>query len=247
MTMGGAKASCRRIRRAVRGALGLYLYLPVQISVPVQRLGSDYGGWWICPRDIHQDSVVYSVGIGTDITFDLSLIQKYGVTIHAFDATPASIAYLKTRQLPSSFKWYPLGVAGRGGLATFFPPPNREHVSHTLLDRPATSDPAIKVEVRRVSTIMRQLGHQRIDVLKMDIEGAEYEVLQDILNDGVEVRQILVEFHHRFAEGGIRRTRWAVNALNAADYRIFCASESGEEYSFIHAVRSEGMPGLNHR
>ena len=245
MTMSGAKATYRRMRRAVHDALGLDLHFPVQTSVPVERHGSEYGGWWICPRDMAQDSVVYSVGIGTEITFDLSLIEKYGVTIHAFDPTPASLAYLKTRLLPSRYKWYPFGVAGRDGLVTFFPPPNREHVSHTVLNRPATSDRAIKVEVRRLSTIMRDLGHQRIDVLKMDIEGAEYEVLQDILNDGLEVRQILVEFHHRFAGVGISRTRRAVNALNAADYRIFSASDSGEEYSFIRAVRSEGVPGLN--
>ncbi len=60
-------------------------------------------------------------------------------------------------------------------------------------------------------------------------------MLDELLERGLAVRQILVEFHHRFPEVGLDRTRRAVSALNAAGYRIFFASDSGEEYSFILA------------
>jgi len=33
-------------------------------------------------------AVVYSLGIGEDISFDLALIEKYGARVHAFDPTP---------------------------------------------------------------------------------------------------------------------------------------------------------------
>jgi hypothetical protein len=82
---------------------------------------------------------------------------------------------------------------------------------------------------------MRDLDPQKIDVLKMDIEGAEYEVLDEILDRGLAVQQILVELHHRFPEMGIDRTRRAIRSVSAAGYRIFFASESGEEYSFIRS------------
>ncbi len=226
----------RRVRHAVRCATGRDIQFPVQTTVPAVRHGSQYGGWWICPLGLGRDSVVYSVGIGTDISFDLSLVETYGVTVYAFDPTPASIAWVKAQQLPTHYKWQKLGVAAHDGRATFFPPANPEHISHTLIHRPATSDRAIQVEVRRLSSILRDLDHNRIDVLKMDIEGAEYEVLDDILDSGLAVRQILVEFHHRFSGVGIESTRRAVNRLNAAGYRIFYASETGEEYSFILAA-----------
>jgi hypothetical protein len=67
----------------------------------------------------------------------------------------------------------------------------------------------------------------------MDVEGAEYDVVDDILASGAPVSQLLIEFHHRFAGVGIERTRNAVTALNAAGYRIFFVSASGEEYGFI--------------
>jgi hypothetical protein len=47
------------------------------------------------------------------------------------------------------------------------------------------------------------------------------------------VRQILIEFHHRFPEVGVDPTRRAVNKLNAAGYCIFFVSDGAEEYSFV--------------
>jgi len=171
--------------------------------------------------------------MGTDSTFDLSMIQTLGVAIHAFDPTPGSIDYLRTTPLPDGYHWHQIGLAGHDGRARFFPPANPAHISHTLLAPTQAQRRAIEVEVRRLSTVMRDLGHQFIDVLKMDIEGAEYDVLDEILDRRLPVRQILVEFHHRFTGIGADRTRRAVERLNTAGYRIFFASDSGEEYSFI--------------
>src|SRR5262249_23584492 len=128
-----------------------------------------------------------------------------------------------------------LGLASYDGRATFFAPKNPAYVSHTVLPGIGADERAIDVEVRRVSTLMRDLGHDRIDVLKMDIEGAEYEVIDDILAGSLNVTQLLVEFHHRFPGVGIERTRQAVERLNGAGYRVFWASPTGEEYGFILA------------
>jgi hypothetical protein len=50
---------------------------------------------------------------------------------------------------------------------------------------------------------MDLLSHQKIDILKMDIEGAEYSALKNMMNSGINISQICVEFHHRFMDNGI--------------------------------------------
>ena len=45
---------------------------------------------------------------------------------------------------------------------------------------------------------MNEFGLNHIDVIRMDIEGAEYEVLENILNNRISVDQILSEFHDRY-------------------------------------------------
>jgi hypothetical protein len=66
----------------------------------------------------------------------------------------------------------------------------------------------------------------------MDIEGAEYGVVRDALSSGIEIEQLLVEFHHRWPEVGPQRTKDAVEDLLRAGYEIFDISASGEEYGF---------------
>lgn len=64
----------------------------------------------------------------------------------------------------------------------------------------------IQVPVRSFTSIVKELRHDLIDVLKMDIEGSEHVVLDDILGSGVKIKQILIEFHHRFKGVGIKRS-----------------------------------------
>lgn len=164
------------------------------------------------------------------------MIERFGVNIFAFDPTPKSIEWIKRQKLPPEFHFFEYGIAGYDGTATFFPPENPEHVSYTLLDRPKTADKAIEAEVYRLETIIKRLGHDKIDILKMDVEGAEYGVIDDLIASGVTVDQLLVEFHHRFENVGIPKTKRAIKALNQHGFKIFYVSPNYEEYSFIRAA-----------
>jgi hypothetical protein len=42
---------------------------------------------------------------------------------------------------------------------------------------------------------MDELGHRHLDLLKLDIEGAEYEVLESLEAEGIVSRILCVEFH----------------------------------------------------
>lgn len=226
------QAPSRRLKRAIRTLLGRGPLQKVQTLCERISLGNDGARWCVCPDGLGPSSVVYSVGVGEEISFDLELIRRFGVCVHAFDPTPRSIEWLGKQSLSGNFLFHPYGVADFDGHAKFLPPVNPAHVSHTLVER-HTPWPAIEVPVRRLSSILRDLGHDRIDLLKMDIEGAEYAVLKDLLDSGIQVRQLLVEFHHRWREIAIEKTRQAIRNLNSAGYRIFDVSPTGEEYGFL--------------
>lgn len=221
--------SKRIIKRSVADDLGY----GVQVSCPKEYLGTEYGGWCINPTEITKDSVIYSFGVGEDISFDLAMIEEFGVKVYAFDPTPKSINWVKSQDVPKEFSLHEYGIAGYDGIARFNPPENPDHVSCTMLDRPSTADRAIEVKVYRLNTIMNMLGHSRIDVLKMDIEGAEYSVIEDLVSLDSDIRQVLIEFHHRFENVGEMATRRAINLLNRKGYKIFDICNNGEEYSFI--------------
>lgn len=67
----------------------------------------------------------------------------------------------------------------------------------------------------------------------MDIEGEEYKVIEDVLDSGVEVSQILVEFHNRFSRFSVSDTKKAIKRMNQRGYKIFYISSTGREVSLV--------------
>lgn len=228
------KTWVRYVKRGLRVLLGKDLYQGVQCKVATETHGSEYGAWVVHPDMLDANSVVYSFGVGEDISFDLALIEHYGLTVHAFDPTPKSIAWVKEQVLPERFIFHPFGIADYDGVASFNPPANSAFVSYSMVQK-TTKQQAVEAPVYRLGTIMGKLGHPHIDLLKMDIEGAEYAVLQDMLNDPPHVAQILVEFHHRFSDIDVASTKEAIALLNQHGYHIFSVSATGEEYSFLRS------------
>lgn len=228
-----AASKAKRVAKAVIGKDHLY---PVQLDCHKSRFGDATYGWWmICPDDLTADSVVYSFGIGTDISFDRAIIERTGATVHAFDPNPHALAWVKRQETPPGFVLHPYGVADFDGIAPLFPPDDAVPDSFTMLDHMFETESTGPAPVYRLTTIMDSLGHTGIDLLKIDIEGMEYRVIRDLLADDVPVRQIVVEFHHRLSGLGFAKTRTAIRALQAHGFKIFHVSVNGWEYSFRRA------------
>jgi len=239
MLLRTAKRYVRRLR--LRG-----LGVAEQVGINRLPLAYHHGGWMVHPDTLDERSIVYSFGVGSNIAWDLAMIERFGCTIHAFDPTPLSIDWVRAQNPPPKFVFHDFGVARFDGTMTFYPPRRRDSFNYSSIERGPTFDERelIRVPVKRVSTIMRELGHDHIDVLKMDIEGGEYDVLEDIVESRVKVGQILVEFHHNFRSVSLSRTVAAVRALNERGYRIFHLSNRSYEMSFINgpvAARAEAV------
>ena len=231
----------RRLKPLAQSLCSRRLWYRPQIHCNKIWLGNEGARWCVCPEEVTDSSIVYSFGVGKDLSFDLEIVRRFKAELHAFDPTPGSIEWVGNQVLPRQIVFHKYGIASFDGNSEFLPPRNPMHISHTMIPKKEIPWPKITVPVRRLATIMANLGHERIDLLKMDIEGAEYTVLADILRNGIQVRQLLVEFHHRWPEIGWKLTKKALLELNGAGFRIFSISTSGEEYSFLHVGPSQAQ------
>ena len=223
----------QRKKRFLKRLTGKELRLHTEIDVKTIK----DGGWWFSPEHLTRNSIVYSLGVGDEIDFDLGLIKKFDVDVFAFDPTPNSIDMLDGSQLPKRFHFKPWAVTATDGTLKFYPRLRKDgtksDVMFTMIPEESTKDDVIEVPAYSLDTITAKLEHDRIDLLKMDIEGAEYEVLDGLIDTQVLPQQLLVEFHHRFVDNGLQRTYAIIDRLRDAGYRIFAISEIGREISFL--------------
>lgn len=172
----------------------------------LEKLGSRHGGWVVPADMIEPEWICYCGGVGEDVTFDLTLIERFGCDVYAFDPTPRAIRHVSMAAAGNHrFHFFPYGLWSADTELKFYASRNPELVNHSVVNLQRTSTYFV-APCKRVSTVMKDLGHRRIDLLKIDIEGAEYEVLNSLMDDGLQsIRVLCVEFDQPMPIAGVYR------------------------------------------
>ena len=175
-----------------------------------------YGGYRLPISMLNAESVVYSVGVGENIRFDLELIARIGCTVHAMDPVPRAAAYAReaAAQEPR-FVFHQLAAWSRDETLTFHAPRQEGFVSHSAVNLFGTES-AFQAEGRSLRSLMSSWGHDHIDLLKISAEGAEFEILDALLRDGPVVAILCVEF----TVPAVSRVRRMLQRLSAAGYQL---------------------------
>jgi hypothetical protein len=175
-----------------------------------ERVGhSGDGGWDICADDLTLSKcIVYSGGTRDDASFDISMTRR-GCEVHAFDP---SLSQMTKQGYSSSTtfltKLKKLGVVfhayGFGGTDLIYPPKTVPWAWPGIGYGKESND--VSWSLRTFESVIRDLGHSNtgISIFKVDIEGAEWSLLERMLSDratrdalrsGNLIRQIIMEVH----------------------------------------------------
>ena len=144
------------------------------------RIGSSGdGGWWTCDlatiaAQSSTPCVVYSFGLRDNFSFDHDISQKHSCTVHGFDPSSSVDQSAYEKPVPDVFfHGYGVGKAsgeyGPGEVPFRWPGIDFLRASNT---QPWT--------LRSFPSILKSLGHAHVHVVKIDIEGGEWDVLPDI-------------------------------------------------------------------
>ena len=211
----------------------------------VRRTGTEYGGWTYNATGLTPKSVVYSVGIGEDTSWDEAMMHDHGLHVWGFDPTHKSIQYVKRKTaLGGNFHFTAEGLATQPGTLTFTKPANPDHVSMRQGHVGGMGE-TIDVPVNTLERWMEKNGHTHLDILKLDIEGSEYDVLEDwMTRKWFPMDQLLVEFHHRFLNDKSRHAR-VLSGLKDSGFEVI-HDANGQEISFQRRARSTvwGRPSI---
>lgn len=215
----------------------------------MEKLGTNYGGWFI-PKEckLDENSIIYSAGVGEDISFDIKLQTKYNSNVVLLDPTKRAVKHFEECKIyftnnkkhkftgniqPDYYKnlineepnfdkiqYIEIGLWDKRDNLKFYKQSDSNNVSQSIICDMFTSDYDI-VEVDSLKNIMQKLNHNYIDLLKLDIEGAEINVLNKMLDDNIFPKYLCVEFDLFLKKKDKNNiTRKLVNRLLKNDYII---------------------------
>lgn len=198
-------------------ALATVLYRkPYDLSQLV-RIGTAYGGWYCDRRLLGAGRTAVCCGAGEDISFDVALNGSWDMQVLCVDPTPRAIRHVEAllaahagrRRMPieagplyydlkdfrpAAFSFVPRAVWSTDGVLDLYAPRDPSFVSYSALNLQRTSE-RIQVQACTLESLVREFGiTPRPALLKLDIEGAEHQVLRAMLRTQIRPEQLLVEF-----------------------------------------------------
>lgn len=184
-------------------------------------VGTLYGGYNIFDKYLDKPNII-SCGLGEDASFDIDMINKYNSKIISVDPTPRAKDHyteIKRNFGKKNIKNY--DESGHLKIDSYdlrkvnetnfifldkaiwsnndeelklYYPSKKDHVSLSITS--STKDKKYYFIAKTINyfSIVKNYNLDHVDILKLDIEGAELEVLEDVLKVKNLPKQILVEY-----------------------------------------------------
>jgi len=126
------------------------------------------------------DCVVYDIGVQNEDKFPRAMADLYGCKVFSYDPT-IDIDKEDWAVRTNGGSFYKIGIGAQDGM-----------------------DPDVG-QLQTLSTMMISNGHSRVEFFKIDVEGFEWEALEQIVADGTieKISHILIEIH--FWNGNCKR------------------------------------------
>jgi FkbM family methyltransferase len=141
------------------------------------------------------DSIVLDIG-GFRGDFASQISNKYKSTIHIFEPIKSQAAGIAARFKDNDKVFvHPIGVGGKSEDITIYIPEGKDEATMHPGDSKIASEENIKVV--DVAEVFKNIDADHIDLMKLNIEGAEFDLLDRLIAKKLhkKVTDIQIQFH----------------------------------------------------
>ena len=196
------KASIPRFEYVKRASYVYMHSLAAQVSHQwkdqLVSIGDKYYDWKYYPSllDKRLEQVFVCAGAGINISFEIALAEQFpDAQAVILDPSPQSVNTFENFHLPPNLEFIPVGLAGRDETLRFYKP-NLPGVGSLSTCQLNPGDDYFELPVKCVKTILDDMGAipEQLSFLKFDVEGAEHEVIDYLIQTNILPNQITFEF-----------------------------------------------------
>jgi FkbM family methyltransferase len=192
-------------------------------------------------KNLHPDDVVFDLGANHGIYTCLAGKTLESGQVVSFEPNPQTFTELRENvslnQLADTITLYQAAVADKSGQATFFI--DSESTGSSLAQpKQSSSTQAIQVDVVALDSLVDDDSQPHPDVVKIDVEGAEFQALRGmstILQD--ECRLLYCEVHGSAITNSSLNPRDIEHFLSEAGFNVQTIFERDEDHRILKATR----------
>ena len=154
-----------------------------------------FGNYLLKSDIINSDCIIYTFGVGTSLHFEEKLSEKHQCKVWCYDPTALAAEFMRNKDYNKKLiNYFEYGIWINDEKVKFYTQDiNIKNSGGSITNLFENSDFKL-LQCHKLSTIMKMNSHSKIDILKMDIEGAAIDVLNNILDEKIFPAQIAVEF-----------------------------------------------------
>lgn len=187
---------------------------------------------WVYTKKLNNNSVIIDLGANTGM-FSEMMINKFKSQCFAVEPNKELFERINNRSLTK----LNLAITKKDGPVEFYISEN--HEASSLINNFQTlwkTEEKQTAEGICLNTLLQRLNfaNTKIDVLKMDIEGAELDIIESLnYKNSKNIQQITVEFHYWIHPESLVRTKQSINKLLSLGYSAIANTISPSEILFF--------------
>lgn len=194
----------RKIRSASNRLFRQYI-LKDRFYLEVARWFKDKGDQTLrLDYPLNEQSIVFDLG-GYHGDFAADIYEKYGSKVYVFEPVPEFYEICLNRfKGNSNIVCFNYGLSATNEYLNIQLAENASSISS-----PNSLGSTLKVEVRSIVECIRDLNLNKIDLMKINIEGGEFDVLPAIIQSGdiKKITNLQIQFHNFIEDAHQKRER----------------------------------------
>lgn len=150
---------------------------------------------------LNKDSIIFDIG-GYKGDFAAEVFSRFQSKVFVFEPVEKFYTYSKNRfQHNDNIKLFQYGLGAKDEVFSILEDENKTQMANTQ------SSSSIEVKVRNIETILKELNITYIDLLKVNIEGGEYELLEKMYDIGFmgKVKNYQIQFHDFVQDAEVKK------------------------------------------